>query len=120
MRESGYSWKRLLGATPVGDGFWTQSGCKSDVWWYGVPGQGCWYWTQRFGQHFVGGGLYQKYASLNYECGLLGPPVKDAGWIQEMNYGKGCNGQWFFNGAIGYHDGAWNVMFGDYGQLAGR
>lgn len=67
--------------------------------------------------------MYAKYASLGYECYVnpfLGAPVKDYGWVQEMNYGRGCYGQWFENGAIGYHDGAWRVMYGQYGQTAGR
>lgn len=100
---------------------WSVSTCRGDVWWYGVPGSGTHYWTQRFGQYWVSGGVYQRYSQsdLNFEC-KFGPPVKAYGWIQEMNYGKGCYGQWFQNGAIGYHDGQWNVMWGDYGQTTGR
>jgi hypothetical protein len=67
----------------------------------------------------VSGGVYQKFASMGYECGALGPPVKAYGWIQEMNYGRGCYGQWFLGGAVGYHDGAWRVMLGNYGQTGG-
>lgn len=46
--------------------------------------------------------------------------MKEYGWIAEMNYGKGCPGQWFEGGAIGYHDGAWRIMYGNYGQTTGR
>lgn len=105
----------------MGDGFWS-TGCRSDVEYYGYPGLGA-YYRSRFGQHWVGGGVYSKFASVGYECYVnpfLGAPVKDYGWIAEMNYGKGCAGQWFENGAIGYHDGAWRVMYGNYGQTAGR
>lgn len=104
----------------MADGSWSQSSCRADVFWWGVPGSGCHYWTQRFGQYWVGGGVYQKYASLGWECGVLGPPVRAYGWVAEMNYGRGAYGQWFQNGAIGYHDGQWNLMAGDYGQTAGR
>lgn len=91
--------------------------------WFGYPGWGAYYRTARYGTYGVSGGVYAKYASLGYECYVtpfLGAPVKDYGWIAEMNYGKGCPGQWFENGAIGYHDGAWRVMYGNYGQTAGR
>ena len=104
----------------MGDGFWS-NGCRSDVEYYGYPGLGS-YYRSRFGQHWVGGGIFQKYASVGYECRVqpfLGAPVKGYGWIQEMNYGRGCYGQWFENGAIGYHDGAWRIMYGDYGQRGG-
>lgn len=104
----------------MADGAWSVSACDPSVQWYGVPGAGCHYWTARFGQYWVSGGVYQRYASVGFECGGLGPPVKPYGWISEMNYGRGCWGQWFFNGAIGFHDGQWHVMWGQYGQTAGR
>lgn len=89
---------------------------------FGYPGWGARY-RSRFGTYDVSGGVYQKYAEGNrYECYVqpfLGAPVKAYGWVQEMNYGRGCWGQWFENGAIGYHDGRWNVMYGRYGQTGG-
>lgn len=103
----------------MANGSWSASTCKPEVWWYGVPGQGSWYWTQRYGQYWVSQ-TWAKYRDWGFECGTLGPPVKDYGWIAEMNYGKGCEGQWFLGGAIGWHDGRWNVMAGSYGQVAGR
>ena len=102
----------------MGDRFWSV-GCRSDVEWYGYPGWGA-YYRSRFGTFGVSGGVYQRYASIGYECSPLGPPVKEYGWIAEMNYGRGCWGQWFEGGAIGYHDGAWRIMYGRYGQSALR
>lgn len=104
----------------MGEGFWS-NGCRSDVEYKGFSGLGS-YYRSRFGEWWVGGGVYQKYASVGYECYVnpfLGAPVKPYGWIAEMNYGRGCYGQWFENGAIGYHDGAWRIMYGNYGQRGG-
>jgi hypothetical protein len=100
----------------VADGSWSQSTCRADVWWWGVPGQGTHYWTQRFGQYWVGGGVYQRYAAAGYECGNLGPPVKVYQWLSEF----GAYGQWFAGGAIYFSGGQWRIAFGDYGQTAGR
>lgn len=94
---------------------WSQSGCRSDVWWYGVPGAGSYQWTQRWGQYWIGGGIYQKFAALGYECGGLGPPVKEYQWLSEF----GAWGMWFEGGAIYYSNG-WNVAWGNYGQTHGR
>lgn len=102
-----------------GDGFWS-IGCRPDVQWYGFPGQGSYYRWNNGPMRWVGGGVWSKYRDMGFECGPLGPPVKDYGWIAEMNYGRGCFGQWFANGAIGYHDGRWNVMLGYYGQMGLR
>ncbi len=89
----------------------------------GYPGWGARY-RSRFGTFDVSGGVYQKFAEGGrYECYVqpfLGAPVKPYGWVAEMNYGRGCWGQWFENGAIGFHDGRWNVMYGRYGQSALR
>lgn len=101
----------------MADGAWSQSTCRSDVFWWGVPGSGCWYWTARFGQHWVGGGVWQMYANRGFECGDLGPPVKDYGFISEFG---GGNGTWFQNGCIIFRLGVWTVFVGDYGQTAGR
>lgn len=104
----------------MGEGFYSY-GCRSDVEVKSYTGLGS-YLRSRFGEHWVGGGVYQKFASVGYECYVnpfLGAPVKPYGWIQEMNYGRGCYGQWFENGAIGYHDGAWRIMYGRYGQTGG-
>ena len=105
----------------MGEGFWSY-GCRNDVEWKGYQGAGS-YYRSRFGTYWVGGGVYGKFAEGGrYECyghPFLGAPVKAYGWIAEMNYGRGCYGQWFENGAIGYHDNAWWVMYGDYGQRGG-
>lgn len=102
----------------MADNAWGPSGCqpnRPDVWYYGVPGQGCWYWTARFGQHWVGSPL-GTYGRWNWECGALGPPVKDFEFLSEF----GAAGQWFQSGAIYFKNGAWKVAIGDYGQTAGR
>ena len=104
----------------MGDYFWSY-GCRNDVEYYGYPGWGARY-RSRYGTYDVSGGVYNKFASIGYECYVnpfIGAPVKAYGWIAEMNYGRGCWGQWFENGAIGYHDGQWNVMYGRYGQTGG-
>lgn len=101
----------------MGDNTWTWSTCNPLVQWYGIPGSGTWYWTARFGQHWVGGGVYQTYASRQWECGQLGPPVKDYGFISEFGGGFG---QWFEGGCIIFRLGAWTVYIGNYGQTAGR
>ncbi len=100
----------------MGDRSWTWSTCNPQVQWYGIPGQGTYYWTARFGTYWVGGGVYQRYASANWECGSLGAPVKEYQWLSEF----GAYGQWFEFGAIYYSGGAWRVAYGDYGQTAGR
>lgn len=100
----------------MADNAWSQSGCRTDVWWYGVPGQGSYYWTARFGQYWVGGGVYQRFAAARYECGGLGAPVKEYQWLSEF----GAYGMWFEFGAIYYSGGAWRVAYGNYGQTAGR
>ena len=104
----------------MGNGFWS-NGCRSDVEYYGYPGLGA-YYRSRFGTWWVGGGVFQKFASVGYECHVnpfLGAPVKAYGWIAEANYGRGAYGQWFENGAVVYHDGAWRIMYGRYGQTGG-
>ena len=100
----------------MADYAWSQSECRGDVWWYGVPGEGCHYWTERFGQYWVGGGVYQIYVSERWECGALGPPVKPYQWLSEF----GAYGQWFEGGAIFYSGSQWGVALGDYGQTANR
>lgn len=99
----------------MADGAWSTSGCRPDVMWYGFPGQGCYYWTQRFGIRWVGSD-WATYAAWAFECGVLGPPVKDFEFLSEF----GAAGQWFQNGAIYFKNGAWKVATGDYGQTAGR
>lgn len=100
----------------MADNAWSQSTCRADVWWYGVPGSGCWYWTQRFGQYWVSGGVHQTYANNGWECGWLGAPVKSYQWLSEFS----AYGQWFEGGAIYYANGSWRVFQGDMGQTAGR
>lgn len=102
-----------------GNGFWS-TGCRSDVEWYGFPGQGSYYRWNGGPAWWVGGGIWAAFRDQGFECGLLGPPVGEYKWISEMNYGRGCFGQWFANGAIGYHDGAWRIMYGYYGQMGIR
>ncbi len=102
----------------MANGSWSE-GCRPGVWWYGIPGQGSYYWTARYGTYWVGGGVYQKfatYASPGYECGALGAPVKEYQWLSEF----GAYGQWFQGGAIYYSGGQWRIAWGDYGQAAGR
>lgn len=130
IKRTGYCRHRRpewLTSEAQGDNAWTQSPCRPDVWIYGVPGQGSWTWHARWGTFWVGGGVYQawknqgyEWKNQGYECGILGPAVKAYGWIAEMNYGQGCPGQWFEGGAVGYHNGAWRIMYGNYGQTAGR
>ena len=100
----------------MADNSWSQSGCRSDVWWYGVPGQGSYLHTARFGTYWVGAGIYQRYAALGYECGWLGAPVKAYQWLSEFS----AYGQWFEGGAIAYVSGGWRAYPGDWGQTAGR
>jgi hypothetical protein len=100
----------------VADGAWSYSTCRPDVQWYGVPGQGSHLYTVRFGQYWVGGGVYQAFAAARWECGALGPPVKAYQWLTEF----GAYGQWFEGGAIFYRSGRWQVVYGNYGQTAGR
>ncbi len=83
--------------------------------WYGFPGQGCYYWTARFGVQWVGS-TWATFKAWGFECGALGPPVKDFEFLSEF----GAAGQWFQFGAIYFKNGAWRVTIGDYGQTAGR
>lgn len=103
----------------MADGGWSQSTCRPDTLWWGVPGAGCWYATQRWGQYWVSGVVYQIYAANRWECGQLGPPVKPYGFISEFGTGEG---QWFLGGVIifRYTTRSWTVFVGDYGQTAGR
>ncbi len=100
----------------MADGAWSWSTCNASVQWYGVPGQGCHYWTARYGQHWVGGGIYQRYAAAGWECGGLGPPVKAYQWLSEF----ASYGQWFLGGAIYFSGGQWRTVYGNFGQTAGR
>ncbi len=102
----------------MGDRFWS-TGCRPDVEYFGYPGWGAHY-RSRFGTFAVSGGVFQAFAAQGYECGPLEMPVKPYGWVAEMNYGRGCPGQWFRGGAVGFHDGRWNIMYGRYGQSALR
>jgi hypothetical protein len=100
----------------VGERFWSTDPCRPDVYWYGISGQGCWYWTQRFGQYWVSGGIHQKYGQVLYQCGMLGTPVKTAGFLSEFN----AQGQWFEGGAIYWNGREWVIFVGDKGQTYGR
>lgn len=103
----------------MADGAWSASGCRPDVWWWGIPGQGTWYWTARYGQYWVGGIVYQIFAAHGYECGGLGAPVKPYGFISEFGGGEGV---WFEGGVIVYRYDirAWRTYGGNFGQTAGR
>ncbi len=92
----------------MGDNAWSWSTCNPAVQWYGVPGAGSYYWTQRYGQYWVGGGVYQRYASAGFECGGLGAPVKEYQWLSEF----AAYGMWFQFGAIYYQGGSWKIAFG--------
>lgn len=70
----------------MGDHYWSQSGChgpvyqdRPDVWWYGIPGQGSWYYrpgaSYGAGPWFVSGPVYQNFAAGGYECGGAGAPT---------------------------------------------
>ncbi len=100
----------------MADNAWSLSGCgRSDVWYYGIPGSGCWYWTARYGTYWVGSDL-GPYGAQGWECGALGAPVKAYEYLTEF----GAAGQWFEHGALYYKNGAWHEALGDYGQTAGR
>lgn len=100
----------------MADNAWSVSTCNPTVQWYGVPGAGTHYYTARYGQYWVGGGVYQKYRTIGAECGNYYVPVKPYGWVSEFN----AYGQWFVGGAIVYIGGQWVTRDGDYGQTAGR
>lgn len=79
----------------MGDGYWSQSGCnvngntRPDVWWYGVPGQGSWYWrpgNANPGPYFVGGPIYANFAVGGYECGGAGAPTAPEIFCTGMAY----------------------------------
>ena len=83
--------------------------------------QQMWYWTQRFGTHAFsrsGGSLsiFAAYQAQRYECGALGPPVKDYAWVGEF----GAWGVWCEFGALVWRNGRWESVLGDWGQTAGR
>jgi hypothetical protein len=100
----------------VADYGWSWSTCRPYIQWYGVPGSGSYQNTARFGTYWIGGGIYQKFAQVGYECGQLKAPVKEYQWLSEF----AAYGMWFEGGAIYYKNGAWQVTYGDYGQTAGR
>lgn len=100
----------------MANGSWSQGTCgRTDVWWYGFPGQGSYYWTARFGTYWVGP-TWGAFSAQGFECGALGAPVKDYEYLTEF----GAPGQWFEHGALYYKNGAWHEALGDYGQTAGR
>lgn len=100
----------------MADNAWSYSGCRPDCQWYGIPGQGAYYYTRRFGQYWVSGSIHAKYGTVLYECGMLGVPVKNAGWISEF----GGAGQWFEGGCIVSVNGTLVIKVGEFGQTAGR
>lgn len=65
--------------------------------------------------HWVGS-TWATYAAWSFECGQLGPPVKDFEFLTEF----ASAGQWFLGGAIYFKNGAWHVAVGDFGQTANR
>lgn len=111
----------------MGERSWS-FGCRSDVDNYSYSGWGSYLRIWRNGVPgpaiAVSGGVYGKFAEGGrYECyaqPFLGAPVKPYGWVAEANYGRGAWGQWFENGSVVYHDGAWSVMYGRYGQSSLR
>ncbi len=62
------------------------------------------------------GTTWGPYAAQGFECGALGPPVKDFEFLTEF----GAAGQWFEFGALYFKNGAWRTAIGNYGQTAGR
>ena len=69
-------------AARAGDGYWSPSGCQPPppiaVQWWGVPGSGSWYSSER-GTFWVGGDFYHWFKADLWECGrLLGVPLGDA------------------------------------------
>jgi hypothetical protein len=106
----------------MADNAWSQSTCRGTVWWYGVPGQGCWFWTAKWGYVWVSGAVYQKYAQVGYECLSMGAPVKPEGWMTEFDnpllVGWGTNGQWFQGGAIHSSGPLYVASYGNWGQCA--
>lgn len=68
----------------MGNGYWSQSGCnlnghtRPDIWWYGYPGTGAFYWKPgdpNPGPYFVGGPIHANFAAGGYECGGCGRPI---------------------------------------------
>lgn len=59
----------------MGVGYWSQSPCRSDVWWWRDE-RGVWYWIA--GRMFlVWGSFLDTYAANGYECGWLGAVTSD-------------------------------------------
>lgn len=108
----------------VADYAWSRGTCQpqpdEEFWWYGLPGQGTWVWTARFGQYWVGGTIYQLWQAQGYECGGMGTAVKSASSDFYLQWPGGSDGQWFKGGAIVRINGTWQYRWGDYGQYAGR
>lgn len=73
----------------MGDREWGPAGCTGGwgphpgLWYYGIPGQGCYYWhrggcCEYNDQCFwVGGPIFQAFANGGYECGPAGPPTSE-------------------------------------------
>ena len=69
----------------MGDNFWSVSGCnlnghtRPDVWWYGRPGLGCWYYRPNAasdkGPWWVSGPIHANFAAGGHECGGAGAPT---------------------------------------------
>lgn len=79
----------------MADYAWSESECRPGFWWYGVPGSGTHAWTAEYGQFWVGGIIYNRWAQNGYECGWLGVPTSHYQWTYYGQYG-----QWFEGGCI--------------------
>jgi hypothetical protein len=78
----------LAAPARAGDGYPSQSGCDggrraAEGQWYGVPGQGSYYWWYRIGGwNWVGDAWYQIYQNNNWECGPFGWPTS---WAYDVH-----------------------------------
>jgi hypothetical protein len=99
----------------VGDNEWTQSGCRSGVWNYGVPGSGMWQWTATFGYVWISDSWW-PYMQQGFECGGLQEACKPWGYMSEVD----AAGQWYRGGRIYRKYGYWHVELGNWGQTGGR
>lgn len=91
---------------------WYQTDCTTvngnghprlDVWWQPHPdwAGGAHYWTDEFGHYTVNGWIMWKYAQLDHQCGVLGPPTGNS-YLYHAGGGIYYTVQWFQCGFIYY------------------
>jgi hypothetical protein len=106
----------LAPAAHAGDGFWSQSGCRPDISWYGYPGQGAYYrYNNSYPWWWVGGTFNYSYGRWGWECGMLGGPVGDEFTPSNNAYARQQN----FEGGFVYKDGFnywWVCQYGPSGS----